>query len=548
MNYTFKIATDNKGAVTGIHQIKDEVGQLKNKVQQDTQAMKNHFHEAFSGMKGLLMGAMGIGGIFAGFEFIKSSKEAYDKLEESVVKVETAIISTHGAAKLSTDELTESAKKLSQQELFSRAQIIDAQSMLLTFTGIKGAVFNDAIPAIMDFATRYKTDPVEAALQVGKALNDPEQGLHRLTRMGVVFSAQQEEQIKHFMAINDVASAQRVMLNELNTEFGGLANAMAKTDEGKLKMVGKRMAELKITIGETISKMMISLIPVFEKFIKIITDLIPYIKIAFEILVGSIEKFAALIERIWPILKYVVDLMLIWGAIKAFDMIVTGVIGFYNYLTKLPAIISGVATGLNSWTLPILTALAGILLIKSALDTEKSKDLLAPLDKTLGKIITRITELESEGKTRGNNPELDRLYRQASIIDKQRDEIKNEYGDPNSSRDNLMGFKHTLNQIKRVVDDIMPKIPTAPDYKNIKSGGIGNSGAITDAAINTSNLSGASGGLGEAKIIHMHFNKALVENNIPGGNGLDILAKSPQAAEMILRILNNIAPNQGATM
>lgn len=109
-----------------------------------------------------------------------------------------------------------------------------------------------------------------------------------------------------------------------------------------------------------------------------------------------------------------------------------------------------------------------------------------------------------------------------------------------------LAVENTKDQFKRMFSGITHMVGEKTKETSMHSG-IGGGGAVTDAAINTSMLSGASGGLGEAKIIHMHFNKALVENNIPGGNGLDVLSKTPQAAEMLLRILNNVAPVQGAT-
>jgi len=81
-----------------------------------------------------------------------------------------------------------------------------------------------------------------------------------------------------------------------------------------------------------------------------------------------------------------------------------------------------------------------------------------------------------------------------------------------------------------------------------KAGKIGMGGAVTQGAINTSALSGASGGLGEAKVIKIDFHKALMEVNVPGGNGTDIIAKAPMSVEMMLRIINNLSQSQGSIM
>ena len=47
---------------------------------------------------------------------------------------------------------------------------------------------------------------------VGKALNDPLKGLTALSRIGVQFTAQQQEQIKAMVEVGDVAGAQKIIL------------------------------------------------------------------------------------------------------------------------------------------------------------------------------------------------------------------------------------------------------------------------------------------------------------------------------------------------
>ena len=64
-------------------------------------------------------------------------------------------------------------------------------------------------------------------MQLGKALNDPVKGITALSRVGVSFTQQQKDQIKTLQASGDILGAQRVILDELKSEFGGAAQAMA---------------------------------------------------------------------------------------------------------------------------------------------------------------------------------------------------------------------------------------------------------------------------------------------------------------------------------
>lgn len=67
----------------------------------------------------------------------------------------------------------------------------------------------------------------------------------------------------------------------------------------------------------------------------------------------------------------------------------------------------------------------------------------------------------------------------------------------------------------------------------------------TEGSLNTSHLAGASGGLGEAKIIQIHFHDAFQKNVITQGSGWD--KASRQAIEAMLRMLNNIGLSQSTT-
>jgi len=233
-------------------------------------------NETVNKFAGIVAGAFEVWGAL---EFVKLSKEAYDNLEKAVTRVNTVLISTKGAAGLSAEAIEEQAKQLSKSITQGRAEILDAQGMLLSFTGIRGPVFAETTKAVADFATFYKTDMTSAALAIGKAMNNPAEGMTRLQRQGVTFTDTQKETIKHLQSQGKLMEAQRVILNELNTEFGGQAKAFALTDEGKVKMAQKSMTDLKLTIGEVASKIQVTLIPVFTAItarLKLVADWIKH--------------------------------------------------------------------------------------------------------------------------------------------------------------------------------------------------------------------------------------------------------------------------------
>lgn len=127
----------------------------------------------------------------------------------------------------------EMATRLSRVTCFSDDTIIQGQTMLLTFKEIGEDTFPRATEAMLDVAEMMGTDATSAAVMLGKALNDPIQGVAALRRVGIQMTEAQEDQIKAFMEMNDVASAQAIILGEIEGQFGGIARAAGDTLAGK---------------------------------------------------------------------------------------------------------------------------------------------------------------------------------------------------------------------------------------------------------------------------------------------------------------------------
>lgn len=159
-----------------------------------------------------------------------ATKNAVDSAK-AIAQVEAAVKSTGGAAGRSVSQLEEMATGLQRISLYDDDQILkEVTANLLTFTNVTGTEFDKAQVAILNMSTRLGTDLTSASVQVGKALNDPIKGVTALGRAGVQFTAQQKEQIAALVESGDVAAAQSIILGELETQFGGAAEAAANAD------------------------------------------------------------------------------------------------------------------------------------------------------------------------------------------------------------------------------------------------------------------------------------------------------------------------------
>lgn len=185
-----------------------------------------------------------------------------DAREAALVMAQTTqvIASTGGAAGVSAQQVADYASSLSDaagQSLFGDDQIQQSTNLLLTFTAIKGATLEAATAISVDMAQALGGAPKDAAIQLGKALNDPIAGISALSRVGVSFNDQQKEQIKTMQEAGDTAGAQAIILAELNKEFGGQAAAAAKASGG--------MVQFKAGLGETFETIGSKLLPILDE-------------------------------------------------------------------------------------------------------------------------------------------------------------------------------------------------------------------------------------------------------------------------------------------
>jgi len=197
-------------------------------------------------------------------KFIDSTIES----ERAQRKLETVIKSTGGAAGLTAIQLSDMAVALQRVTAYGDETIKGAEALLLTFTRIGSTVFPQALEATMNVATALGTDLNGAALQVGKALNDPILGMTALSRAGIQFTADQKHVVKALLETGDIVGAQKVILKELENQFGGTARAARGTLGGALSALNEAFGDLFEVNGPASDKLRQNV----EKLIAAITD------------------------------------------------------------------------------------------------------------------------------------------------------------------------------------------------------------------------------------------------------------------------------------
>lgn len=274
--------------------------------------------------------------------FGAASMKAAAESRDALGQVEQTLKSMGNGAGFSSEQLQKMGKDLMYLSTFDDDEILrKVTANMLTFGNVAGEQFARAQRAAVDLATRMGGDLQAATLMVGKALNDPAKGLAALRRVGIQFTAQQQDQIKAMAAAGDAAGAQSLMLAELERQFGGAGKAARDAVPGSDAI--NKWADLQESIGG----FLLDAVAMIEPYVNRALD-------AFNNLDPSMQKIVviggALVGALGPLLLILGPMVSALGA-------VIGAVGAWASGMSLAA---GLAGGWGALLAPILPVIAGI--------------------------------------------------------------------------------------------------------------------------------------------------------------------------------------------
>lgn len=192
----------------------------------------------------------GLGAAIGGGALFGRALDAFNVQAQAVARVEQAIRSTGGAAGFTARELQRVASELQTVTLFGDEEILaKVTGQLLTFTNITGDQFLKAQEAVISLATAMDKDLLSAAVQVGKALNDPVRGAAALAESGIQFTTQQRELIASLVESGQLIEAQNILFNELFTQFGNQAQNAATVGTAAFTQLSNVVGDVLEVIG-----------------------------------------------------------------------------------------------------------------------------------------------------------------------------------------------------------------------------------------------------------------------------------------------------------
>lgn len=299
---------------------------------------------------------------------VTTSIVAYRKVEEAQSKLTASLKANGQAAGVSVSQVAAFATQLSTTTRFAAAATTEAAAGLARFQNIKGGNFTETIKQSQNLATVMGKDLPAASQLVGHALNNPIEGYLELARAGVGFSDSQIDAIQSMQQAGDIAGAQGVILAQLQSQFGGAAEAAGDTLAGKLDILMNSVMNVAAVVGE-------AMVPSISVAVQWITDLVKSIdmvkvkSVAFEWMTKAVGFAADAVQ------------MLKIGFMAAKTGILQGLTFMVQGFLKLS---SGI-----EWAINGMRKLAGLDAVKSQLGSveEFAKAMQNVTDESAGEVI-----------------------------------------------------------------------------------------------------------------------------------------------------------------
>jgi phage-related protein len=245
-----------------------------------------------------------------------------------------------------TDRLVKLAEQTARNTGVDQNAIKATQAKLLTFgelaktAGTVGGEFDRATKAAVDLAAAGFGEASANAVQLGKALQDPIKGITALAKSGVTFTEAEKARIETLVQSNQIGEAQRIVLDAIEKQVGGTAEATANASD-----------RMRVAFSQVQEKLGGALLPIFERFTKFLIDdvfpavqalgdkIIPIVSDALAKLGDFISNRVVPIvrDRLLPIFREIVTFIVERVVPTVMDLwkrVFTGLAGIFETVTK----------------------------------------------------------------------------------------------------------------------------------------------------------------------------------------------------------------------
>ena len=248
--------------------VKSETEQAKRELDNLTSSVSKISTPLSAATSGLAKIGLLAAGIAATAKAVKvlvdKSKEYIDlyKIQEQAeVRLEASLKATKNAVGMSSDELKNLASSLQNVTTTGDETIIQMEMLFVATKSVSKDILPQATKSALNLSKALGTDAVSSAQKLARVLADPAKNLEALKESNIQLTQAQKDQILSLQEQGDLLSAQNIVLSAVESAYGGVAEAVANTDTGKIEQIQNLMDDIKEGLGQAIVG---SLSPAFD--------------------------------------------------------------------------------------------------------------------------------------------------------------------------------------------------------------------------------------------------------------------------------------------
>ena len=151
--------------------------------------------------------------------------EAAAQAEQSFMRLEAVLRATGNSSGLTANEIAGTAEEIEKATLATAEQVQDAATVLATFRTVAGDTFTRTLTLAQDMSATFGGDLKSNVASLGKALEDPINGLGGLQKSYRLLTESQRDTIQTLVETGRQAEAQRMILDALEKKIGGSGKA-----------------------------------------------------------------------------------------------------------------------------------------------------------------------------------------------------------------------------------------------------------------------------------------------------------------------------------
>ena len=331
--------TNIKSAVSGTNQLKtattDATGNLKKMGSQSA----NTGGSCLSLAKAVAGVAVAYKGIKAGVSFLKECADAAQKAEVANIKLETVMKNQAGVTDAQVDAVKDACSALSSYTTIGGSAAKMGASQLAVF-GLQSDSISKLLPSIGDLAVGInginvgQEDMEKYALMVGKAMSG---NTGALKKAGIVLDENAQKILKNGTESEKLA----VITDAVSKSYGGMAEKMAATPEGRIMLMQKAWSKVKVEIGKGV-------LPIITEVLEFMYSKVPAVQSAVLTAVNAVKPvFSYIITNVLPAIGNLFDVI---GTIagRVWDSIKSAVTSASERFDGIKPNIDGVGTALNN--------------------------------------------------------------------------------------------------------------------------------------------------------------------------------------------------------